>query len=193
MDLSSRAAAMGTLKPRRHTAEMRRRTGLLAIALAAALLAAGAPARAAEEPVATAPIPPPPAAATPMVVPLPRAAPAPPKATLPKPVAPKTAGPAERERKPAVTADRRKPAMRNAAETSKRTALAKPRTPVRARYQERQQATASRQQPRVRAEYRPRRYYYREYREGPAYPPPWYDRGPPFAAMPYPRGMMPPW
>jgi len=180
---------MGTLKPRRHTAEMRRRTGLLAIALAAALLAAGAPARAAEEPVATAPIPPPPAAATPMVVPLPRAAPAPPKATLPKPVAPKTAGPAERERKPAVTADRRKPALRNAADAKKRAERDKARASVPGR----RQTTASREQPRVRAEYRPRRYYYREYREGPAYPPPWYDRGPPFAAMPYPRGMMPPW
>ena len=40
---------MGTLKPLRHRTDMRRRTGLLAIALTAALLAAGAPARAAEE------------------------------------------------------------------------------------------------------------------------------------------------
>jgi hypothetical protein len=181
---------MGTLKPARHTAEMPRRTGLLAIALVGALLAAGAPARAADEPVATATIPPPPPAAAPMVVPLPqRAAPAPSKTA-----APKTARPAERERKPAVTADRRKPASRNAADAKKRAEREKARASAPARRPERQQATAAkREQPRVRAEYRPRRYYYREYQVEPPYPPPWYDRGPPFAAMPYPRGMMPPW
>jgi hypothetical protein len=177
---------MGTLKPRRQRAEMRRRTGLLAIALAGALLGGGAPARAAEEPVATATIPPPPPAATPMVVPLPqRAAPVPPKQ-----VAPKTARRTERERKPAATADRRKPAMRNAAEASRLAEREKARASASARQQT---AAAKREQPRARAEYRPRRYYYREYRVEPPYPPPWYDRGPPFAAMPYPRGMMPPW
>src|SRR5205085_6419752 len=63
--LSSRAAAMGTLKPLRHAAEMPRRTGLLAVAFVGALLAAGAPARAADQPVATATIPPPSPAAAP--------------------------------------------------------------------------------------------------------------------------------
>jgi hypothetical protein len=186
---------MGTLKTLHHSAETRRRTGLVAIILAGALLGCGAPARAAGEPVATAPIPPPPAAAaTPMVVPLSqRASPAPPKTTAPKTAAPKLARPAEGERKHTDTVDRRKPPMRDAASPKKQADRSKIQTTPRERHAERQPARVRREQPRLRAEYRPPRYYYREYREGPPFPPPWYDRGPPFAAMPYPRGMMPPW
>ena len=186
---------MGTLKTLHHGAETRRRTGLIAIIVAGALLGFGAPAQAAGEPVATAPIPPPPAAAaTPMVVPLSqRAFPAPPKTTAPKTAAPKLTRPAEGERKRTDTADRRQPAMRDAANPKKQAGSSKAQPTARERHPERQQARVSRERPRLRAEYRPRRYYYREYRGAPSLPPPWYDRGPPFAAMPYPRGMMPPW
>ena len=130
-------AAMGTLKTLHHGAETRRRTGLIAIIVAGALLGFGAPAQAAGEPVATAPIPPPPAAAaTPMVVPLSqRAFPAPPKTTAPKTAAPKLTRPAEGERKRTDTADRRQPAMRDAANPKKQAGSSKAQPTARERHQ----------------------------------------------------------
>jgi hypothetical protein len=188
------AAALGPVT-RRAMPTMHRRTGLFVIALAAALQSvAASPSRAADEPVATAPIPPPAPSATPLLVPLaPHVAAAPAKATPPK-----TTHSASREQKHAKT-EHRKPAVRHLAATAAKHAeqrTSRHRAPE--RRVERQEANAGREPPRAVPEYRPRRYYYREEVVGPPFPPPpWYnrgyDRGPPFAAMPHPRGMMPPW
>ena len=164
---------------------MSRRTHLLAIAFVGALLYGVAPSHAADEPVATAPIPPLPDA--PAVVPLPQRPEAKP---APKAVAKAARPPAAREREHA-SADHRKTAVHDPAKSSKRVEQERSRRPAPERRPERQQAAASRDQLRPPSDYRPRRYY-REEMDGPPFPPPWYDRGPPFAAMPYPRGPMPP-
>ena len=166
---------------------MSRRTGLLALAVAGALLYRAAPVSGADEPVATAPIPPAvtqPPAQHPLHV-----SPNPAKA------GPGTAKPA----KPAVknherkSAERHKPAVHDAGGTSKRAERGQSHRPAPEPRPEHRHAAASRDQLRPPPpDYRPRRYY-REEIEGPPFPPPWYERGPPFAAMPFPREPMPPW
>ena len=179
------------------------RLGLLALALAAALMWSGLPSRAADEPVATTPIPPPPRD-QPAVVPLH----SPPPVAVPTKSAPRTAGkpesaasPRERKRtephrkKTATRADSRagKSTKQSHTETGRRAELGKPRTAGPEARPARREAAASHDQLRPPPEYPPHRYYYREEIEGPPFPPPWPYRGPPFAAMPYPRGPMPPW
>ena len=128
-------AAMGPVKHRHGTAEMSGRTGFLAVALAGVLLCSAAPSRAADEPIATAPIPP-----VPMMVPT--TAPQPPRPA--KPVVKTSAKPArptasrERER----SAERRKPVVHDAAQASRRAEQSKSRNPVRERRAEQRQAVA---------------------------------------------------
>jgi hypothetical protein len=160
------------------------------------LLCYAAPLHAADEPVATALIPPP-AIMAPAILPKhPRADLYPAKPAPAKPPASKSARRAAHEHERAST-DRRKPATHDAAEDSKRAERSRLHNAAPERRPERQQAAASREQTRPPPDYRPRRYY-REYippgPEEPPFPPPWYDRGPPFAGMPYgPRGPTPPW
>jgi hypothetical protein len=165
------------------------RSAIAGLALATALCCNAAPSRAADEPVATAPIPPPLRAEAPAIVPIsPRAAPAP---TKPAAAIKAAKAPAPERKREHSTAERRRPVVRDAAETSrhpKRSASA----PAPERRPARQQATAIGDEPRA-ASYRLPRRDYREEVVRPPFPPPWYDRGPPFAAMPYPRGPMPPW
>ncbi len=168
---------------------MNGRAGLLAIVLAGALLLGPTSPRAADEPVATAPIPPLPDA--PAVVPLAQR-----PAVIPAKPAPKTAakpaGPAATREREHASADHRKPAVHDPAKSSKRAEQDRSRRRELERRPERRQAAASRGQP----DDRPRRYYREDVMTGPGgppFPPPWYDRGPPFAAMPYPRGPLPPW
>jgi hypothetical protein len=171
---------------------MRGRTGLPRLVLAAGLLCYAAPSRAGDEPVATAPIPPPTIAAPATVPKAPRATRAPAIPTPAKPAVSKSVGPGARGHERAST-DRRKPVLHDAAEDSKRVERSKSGNPAPERRPERQQAAASREQTRSPPDYRPAPYY-REYMEQPPFAPPWYDRGPPFAGMPYgPRGPMPPW
>lgn len=172
----------------------------LALALAAWLLCGAIPARAADEPVATAPIPPPPTD-RPATVPLR----SPPAVAAPAKPLPKAAAKSERaavsqerrhaerhHKKPDTAADARSTSKRRSRDSAKRAEHRKSdtdRTEPRATSRE---ITASLDQLRPPTDYRPRRYYYREEVEGP-FPPQWYERGPPFAGMPYPRGPMPPW
>jgi hypothetical protein len=172
-----------------------------ALAIAASLVCGATPSRAAGEPVATAPIPPPPTD-RPAIVPLHSP---PPTVAAPAKPAPKSAAKAERaapshhqpkraeaRHKQPDTAKARKSSKQSPGETGKRAERRKSRTDRPESGATHWERTASRDQLRPPADYRPRRYYYREEVEGP-FPPPWHDRRPPFAAMPYPRGPMPPW
>jgi hypothetical protein len=183
-----------------NTAAMGSRIGLFAMALAGAVLWSGLPSRAADEPVATAPIPPPPRD-QPATVPLH----SPPPVVAPVKPAPKAAAKPERaaashqpkraqtrHRKRDAATETRKSSEQRPGETGKRAERRKWPADKRETREARREAVARRDRVRSPAAYRPRRYYYREEVEGP-FPPPWYDRGPPFAAMPYPRGPMPPW
>jgi len=87
--------------------------------------------------------------------------------------------------------------VHDATDAGKRAEQSKSRKPTPEHHSEHQQAAASRDQLHPPPEYQPRRYYRGDIVPGPdapPFPPPWYDRGPPFAGMPYgPRGPMPPW
>ena len=172
-----------------------------ALVLASGLLCGAIPSRAADEPVATAPIPPPPRD-QPAVVPLHAPSPV---ATPPK-SAPKTAAKPERaapshernraethHKKPDTAAEARKSSKQSPGETGKRAERRNSHQPGPEPRPARRETSASRDQLRPPTDYPPRRYYYRQEIERPPRPPPWFDRGPPFAGMPYPRGPMPPW
>ncbi|HEX6443085.1 MAG TPA: hypothetical protein VF007_12920 [Stellaceae bacterium] len=180
---------------------MAQRSLAFALGFAAWLLCGATPSRAADEPVATAPIPPLPRD-RPAVVPLhsspPVAAPAKPAprtATKPQRAAPsdKRKRAETHHKKPDNAADARKSTKQHAGETGKRTEPRNSHTPGPEPRPARHETAASRDQLRPPTDYPPRRYYYRQEIEGPPFPPPWYDRGPPFAGMPYPRGPMRPW
>ena len=172
---------------------MRRLTALPPLALAAGLLLP-LPARAADEPVATAPIPPPAATAPQSKTP--------PQAQLaPRKPAPH-ASRREAEKKTAHAKRQRGKRSEQAIATTRKhpvIALGERKAPHGTQPQRRAEpprTLASREPPPRQPAQRPRRSYREEYMVEPAtppFPPPWYDRGPPFAYMPYPRGPMPPW
>ena len=177
---------------------MAQRALAFALAVAAWLLCGAAPSRAADEPVATAPIPPPPRD-HPAIVPLHSPSPV---ATSSKP-APRTPAKPERaapphERKRAEThhkkaAEDRKSSKQRAGETGKRAERRKSHSPGPEPRPAGREMAGTRDQLRPPADYPPRRYYYRQEVGGPPFPPPWFERGPPFAGVPYPRRPMRPW
>jgi hypothetical protein len=152
------------------------RTGFFPIVLLVSLLLASAMARAREEPVATAPIPPP--------VPTAPLATAPPAAKATGTVLSPAKRPAQVSPKKTASSATRKPIER-------KTAAHRPHRKI-----ERHQLVA-RASPPPRPPLPPR--YYPGVLmtgpdgDGPPFPPPWYDRGRPLAAYPGPRGPMPPW
>ena len=179
---------------------MAQRALAFALAFAAWLLCGASASRAADEPVATAPIPPAPRdqpAVVPLHSPPPVAKPGPKAAAKPERTAPshenkraevrhKKAAERDTGTEAGKSANQRRTETGGRADRRKHTAGPEP-IPAR------REAAASRDQLRPPPGYPPRRYYYREEIEGPPFPPPWPYRGPPFAAMPYPRGPMPPW
>ena len=167
------------------------------LVLGAWLPCGAVPARAADEPVATAPIPPLPRD-QPAIVPLHSARPV----AAPAKPAPRTAAKPERaaaSRQHQRTETNRKKVAADTAAPGKRTKQRPAETGRRA--ERRKSHTESTEARAARIDqlrpppdyYRPRRYHYREEIVGPPFPPPWYDRGPPFGGMPYPRRPMPPW
>jgi len=158
---------------------MTNRTGFSPIVLLASLLLASAMARAAPEPVATAPIPPP--------VPTAPLATAPPAATATGTVLSPAKPPSQISPKKSASSASRKHIDRKAA------AAHRPHRKI-----ERRQLVAGASpppRPPVRPHYYPGEVVTGPEGDGPPFPPPWYDRGRPLAAYPYPgpRGPMPPW
>jgi len=173
---------------------MANRAGLFPILLLASLLFAPIVAPAAEEPVATAPIPPP-VPSAPFIAPTTPATPPPvPKAPMtatPAPKAPATASPAK---PPSETS-----AKKSASAAARKQVEHKTAAVHRLHRRSERRQLAARFSPPPRPAMQPR-YYSGEpvlgpEAEGPSFPPPWYDRGRPLAAYPYPgpRGPMRPW